>query len=244
MTGRPLWARMGKRTIVIVDNPAVHQLLENFVSKLFSQSYSFCSVDVHGASGLDHFVHRFTHRVVRGLLLAIGRPDGRLCCLSKSEAAVLLSAKQAAFICNPDYTSPFTGNGPEIVTISHNPFKPNVGLGHHIVISGGEAVGGGYNMLRKMFVDEFLFNHLAGAGGKPSTAPLLALLARVYQSHTTKKKAETDGQVSQVREGEKVNGETSNSDATQQAPLYGMHNIKPQNVILGGNFRQLKTWSS
>ena len=43
---------------------------------------------------MDHFVHRFTHRVVRGLLIAVGRPDGRLCCLSKSEAAVLLSAKQ------------------------------------------------------------------------------------------------------------------------------------------------------
>ena len=49
---------------------------------------------MHGASGLDHFVHRFTHRVVRGLLIAVGRPDGRLCCLAKSEAAVLLSAKQ------------------------------------------------------------------------------------------------------------------------------------------------------
>ena len=39
-------------------------------------------------------MHRFTHRVVRGLLIAVGRPDGRLCCLSKSEAAILLSAKQ------------------------------------------------------------------------------------------------------------------------------------------------------
>jgi hypothetical protein len=28
-------------------------------------------------SGADHFVHRFTHRVVRGVLLAVGRPDGR-----------------------------------------------------------------------------------------------------------------------------------------------------------------------
>ena len=78
VSGRPLWARHGKRTIVIVDNPCIHQLTEAFVSKLFSQAYSFCSVEVHGASGLDHFVHRFTHRVVRGLLLAVGRPDGRL----------------------------------------------------------------------------------------------------------------------------------------------------------------------
>jgi hypothetical protein len=79
--GRPYWARFGKRTVVIVDTPCVHQLLEVYVSKLYSQSYSFMGVDVHGASGLDHFVHRFTHRVVRGLLLAVGRPDGRLCCL-------------------------------------------------------------------------------------------------------------------------------------------------------------------
>lgn len=87
---RPYYARFGKRTIVIVDNPTVHQLLENFVSKLFSQAYSVVSVDVHGASGLDHFVHRFTHRVVRGVLIAVGRVDGRLCCLGESALSVLL----------------------------------------------------------------------------------------------------------------------------------------------------------
>ena len=81
--GRPMSARMGKRTIVIVDTPCVHQLAESFVSKLYSQGYSFRGVDVHGASGLDHFVHRFTHRVTRGVLLAIGRPDGRLFCLGE-----------------------------------------------------------------------------------------------------------------------------------------------------------------
>ena len=61
--GRPIWARHGKRTLVVVDIPWVHQLTEVFVSKLFSMSYGFVSIDVHGASGLDHFVHRFTHRV-------------------------------------------------------------------------------------------------------------------------------------------------------------------------------------
>lgn len=81
LSNRPIWARFGKRTIVVVDTPCVHQLAENFVSKLFSQSYGFRGVDVHGASGLDHFVHRFTHRVVRGVLLAVGRPDGKLFCL-------------------------------------------------------------------------------------------------------------------------------------------------------------------
>lgn len=83
VNGRPLFARFGKRTIVIVDSPTVHQLLENFVSKLYSQAYSTVSVDVHGASGLDHFVHRFTHRVSRGVLIAVGRVDGRLCCLGE-----------------------------------------------------------------------------------------------------------------------------------------------------------------
>ena len=79
--GRPMDARMGGRTIVVVDMPCIHQLTENFASKLFSQAYSFCMPNVHGASGLDHFVHRFTHRVVRGVMLAVGRPDGRLCVL-------------------------------------------------------------------------------------------------------------------------------------------------------------------
>jgi hypothetical protein len=50
--GRPLWGRLGKRTLVIVDSPTNHQLLEAFCSKLFAQAYSFCSIDVHGASGV------------------------------------------------------------------------------------------------------------------------------------------------------------------------------------------------
>ena len=67
------------------------------------------SIDVHGASGLDHFVHRFTHRVVRGVLLAVGRPDGRLTSLAKTECAVILSVKQAAFIQNPAYLAAGSG---------------------------------------------------------------------------------------------------------------------------------------
>eukprot|EP01038_Epipyxis_sp_PR26KG_P007438 gene7438-10134_t len=124
LNGRPLAARLGKRTIVIVDTPCLHQLVEIFVSKLFAQSYSIVSVDVHGASGLDHFVHRFTHRVARGLLLAVGRPDGRLCCLAKAESAILLSVKQAAFIRNPSYKA--EGSGPEIVTIAQTPVADGI----------------------------------------------------------------------------------------------------------------------
>ena len=126
---RAIGARMGKRCIVIVDQPVVHQMLENYVSKLFSQAYSFMTPDVHGGCGIDHFVHRFTHRVVRGLLIAVGRPDGRLGCLSKSENAIILAIKQAAFIRNPAYAH-VDGSGPEIVTISHNPYIPSF-QGYH-----------------------------------------------------------------------------------------------------------------
>ena len=165
--GRPMSARMGKRTIVVVDNPCVHQLVENFVSKLFSQSYSFCGVDVHGASGLDHFVHRFTHRVVRGVLLAVGRPDGRLCVLAKSEAATLLAVKQAAFIQNPAYDE--NGSGPDIITIGHNPYQPVMGLAHNVVLPSN----------RKKFVDEYIYERLYLAS-KPFTGSILRNLSTLY----------------------------------------------------------------
>jgi hypothetical protein len=165
---RPMSARMGKRTIVVVDSPCIHQLVENFASKLFSQSYGFCGVDVHGASGLDHFVHRFTHRVVRGVLLAVGRPDGRLCVLAKSEAATLLSVKQAAFIQNPAYAE--CGSGPDIITIGHNPYQPSMGLAHHVVL-GSDT--------RKKFVDEYIYERLYLAS-KPFTGSILRYLSLMY----------------------------------------------------------------
>jgi hypothetical protein len=43
---------------------------------------------------------RFTHRVVRGVLLAIGRPDGRLCTQTKSESWVLMALLQCKSIIN------------------------------------------------------------------------------------------------------------------------------------------------
>jgi hypothetical protein len=188
--GRPLAARHGKRTLVIVDTPCVHQLTEIFVSKLFSQSYSIVSIDVHGASGLDHFVHRFTHRVVRGLLIVVGRPDGRLCCLAKSEASTLLAAKQAAFIRNPDYH--YEGNGPEIVTIGHNPFPPNLGLAKHIVLENKQVLSlphfsthhSTHGVIatrgRRKFVDEYIYDRLFLAQ-KPFTISILRSLRRTME---------------------------------------------------------------
>jgi len=168
LDNRPMHARMGARSCVIVDTPMVHQLTENFASKLYSQAYSFLWVNFHGASGLDHFVHRFTHRVVRGVLLAVGRPDGRLCCLAKSEAACLLAVKQAVFIENPAYTG--LGSGPDVVSIGHNPFVPNFRLQTHIVLKSDN---------RRKFVDEYLYERLYNAS-KPFAGAILRQLASAY----------------------------------------------------------------
>lgn len=94
--GRELLARLGKRTLVIADVPYVHQLLESYVSKLFALSYSIASLDVHGANAMDHLVHRFTHRVYRGTLIAVGRTDGRLCSQSKGVSFVLNTERRTA----------------------------------------------------------------------------------------------------------------------------------------------------
>ena len=45
---RPMQARHGKRTIVIVDNPCIHQLAENFCSKLFAQGECEYSLNIVG----------------------------------------------------------------------------------------------------------------------------------------------------------------------------------------------------
>ena len=120
-------ARFGKRTLIVCDIPFVHQTLENFVSKLFSLSYGIASLDVHGCNPSDHFLHRFTHRVTRGVLIAAGRPDGRLCSQSTSESAVLLALTQAHMIRNK-------GSSAEILSIGHNPYKPALAIDHSVVL--------------------------------------------------------------------------------------------------------------
>ncbi len=119
LQGRTLFARLGKRTLVIGDIPYVHQFLESYASKLFSMSYAIASLDVHGASPGDHMLHRFGHRVVRGTLMLLGRPDGRLREQKDKEPSVLMTGKQAKGVRNH-------GVGAEIFTIGHNPSKnPN-----------------------------------------------------------------------------------------------------------------------
>ena len=111
--GRPLFARTGKRTLIIGDVHWVHKLLSAYVSKLFSLSYGIASLDVHSANPQDHMLHRYSHRVVRGTLVFLGIPDGRRHPMRKvDERAVIMTGQQAIGVQN-------VRAGAEIVAISH-----------------------------------------------------------------------------------------------------------------------------
>jgi hypothetical protein len=113
--GRQLLARTGRRTLVIGEAPNVHQLLTNYVSKLFSLSFGITSLDVHGDDAADDLLHTYAHRVVRGTLLFLGIPDGR--CSDRQRArkkAVILAARQSDGIRN-------WGTGPEIIALGSDP---------------------------------------------------------------------------------------------------------------------------
>ena len=113
---RPWLHRVAGRSLVVCDVPYVAQTLEAFASKLFALTYSITALSVYSGNAIDHMVHRHTHRVVRGTLLAVGRPDGRLNALTSAENTVCLSANQASSIQNYGVTA-------ETLTIGHHPFK-------------------------------------------------------------------------------------------------------------------------
>ena len=126
--GRELLARTGKRTLVIGDVPWVHQLLESYVSKLFSLSYGIASLEVHGANPQDHLLHRFGHRVVRGTLVFLGVPDGdRSRKLKHDRDAAIMTGKQADGVRN-------LGVGAEIVAVGHNREIEDKGFNDAIVL--------------------------------------------------------------------------------------------------------------
>jgi hypothetical protein len=147
---RQLFARTGKRTLVIGDVHWVHQLLKNYVSKLFSLSYGIASLEVHGANPQDHLLHNFGHRVARGTLLFLGAPDGR--CnenYQSQENAVLMTGKQAGGIHN-------VGTGPEIVMVGSNPAIDRQKFGTAIVLPSQIQVSGSQNgrpLLRNKVID-------------------------------------------------------------------------------------------
>lgn len=117
--GRNLRHRMVGRTVVIGDIPWVSQCADAFLSKCFAVSYSIAGLNVLSGNPSDHFVHRHTHRVVRGTLAIFGRPDGRLSALSTAETSVCLSVNQASSIQS-------FGGTCESITIGHNPFTLNL----------------------------------------------------------------------------------------------------------------------
>lgn len=123
---RPLLHRMTARTVVIGDIPWVAQCVEAFLSKLVACSYSATSLTVFSANPADHLVHRMTHRVVRGTLLACGRPDGRLMALTSGEQSVCLAVNQASSIQSMGETC-------ESLTIGHNPYKLPL-TAHHVCL--------------------------------------------------------------------------------------------------------------
>jgi len=107
---------MTGRTVVVGDIPWVAQAAEAFLSKIFACSYSAAGLNVLSGNPNDHLVHRHTHRVVRGSLLVVGRPDGRLSALTSAEATTSLSLNQASSIQS-------IGGTCESITIGHSPYK-------------------------------------------------------------------------------------------------------------------------
>lgn len=113
--GRQLLARTGKRTLVIGDVSWVNQLLQAYVSKLFSLSYGIATIEVHSANPQNHLLHAFGHRVVRGTLIWLGIPDGRRSeQQQEAENAVIMTGKQTKGVRNHNI-------GAEIVAIGNNP---------------------------------------------------------------------------------------------------------------------------
>ena len=101
---------------------------------------------MHSADPVDDLIHRFGHRSVRGLLVALGRPDGRLFAFTKTESAVLLATKQMSFVEN-------RGRGPEVVSVGSNPHAdPRTCFAHVPLPSQG----------RPKFIDEFVYSQVKG----------------------------------------------------------------------------------
>ena len=69
---------------------------------------------------------------------------------------MLLSIKQAVFIRNPEYVG--DGSGPDIFTLGHNPYKPDLGLCHTIALP---------SATRRKFVDEVLFENAPSGRSAP-----------------------------------------------------------------------------
>jgi hypothetical protein len=82
---------------------------------------------------------------------------------AKSEASILLAVKQAAFIRNPDYAG--ETSGPDIVTIGHNPFVPNLGVASHVVLNSVTTMTPNNSSRGKISLSRLLKLNSASLGG-------------------------------------------------------------------------------
>jgi hypothetical protein len=97
----------------------VHQCAVAFAQKLFGLSYGLNSCEFAGGNPGDHAVHKCLHRIVRGTLVAVGVPDGRLKALVDVECATFLTALQLKSLSN-------WGVGAEVCTVGHHSYTPDV----------------------------------------------------------------------------------------------------------------------
>jgi len=117
VTGRRIFARFGPKTVVIIDACTMnYKLLRAYITKMRSLAFRWTTFNVLGQNGLDHFVHEMTHLTASDVLIAAGRPDGRLASLASYEAAMLMSLKQAKYINSPM-------NAIEAFSMGHNPWQ-------------------------------------------------------------------------------------------------------------------------
>eukprot|EP00441_Pelagodinium_beii_P046966 CAMPEP_0197620904 /NCGR_PEP_ID=MMETSP1338-20131121/1609_1 /TAXON_ID=43686 ORGANISM="Pelagodinium beii, Strain RCC1491" /NCGR_SAMPLE_ID=MMETSP1338 /ASSEMBLY_ACC=CAM_ASM_000754 /LENGTH=1722 /DNA_ID=CAMNT_0043190209 /DNA_START=60 /DNA_END=5225 /DNA_ORIENTATION=- len=115
-TGRRLWTRYCSRTLVVVDSTMNYKLLRAYASKLRSLAFRFNAFGVAGQNGTDHFVHEMTHLAHSDVILAVGRPDGRLSALAAAESSMIMSIQQARFISGKP------SGAVEAISVGHNPW--------------------------------------------------------------------------------------------------------------------------
>ena len=180
--GRPWLHRQAGRSLLIGDVPWVSQTLEAFVSKTFALSYSIATIAVSSGNPLDHLVHRHTHRVVRGALLSVGRPDGRLNALTSAENTICLSVNQASSIQNYGVTC-------ESITVGHNPFK--LGLTANAIF---------IPTMRRAFMSEFILESEQARRGVKTTGLSASALMSIL---STAKMEIFKGLLPPVRNGER-----------------------------------------
>ena len=188
--GRPLIHRLTGRSLTIGDVPWVAQALDAMLSKILGCTYSATHLTVMSANPADHLVHRHTHRVVRGSLLACGRPDGRLVALTSAENAVCLSVNQASSIQS-------LGGTCESLTIGHNPFKLPLSA-HAIFLPDGG---------RKKFLCEEVLDRVERKQRRKAIRiekGAAAMLRRVAPSNVPQLDTSSDGRVDPVRSADGI----------------------------------------